>query len=95
MTRYRFVTPHRTGKWYPDLITAQQHACAIGAGFFDTRSGRFYAYPGTALETRQEKAESLLAACRRKAASQPAMARHWLAERRQKDAGLPGLAGGS
>ena len=61
MTRYRFVTAHRAGKWYPDLQTAQRHACAIGAGFFDHRSQRFYAYPGTRLETSAE-ADAALAA---------------------------------
>ncbi|MCJ2181725.1 hypothetical protein MTR62_03255 [Novosphingobium sp. 1949] len=50
MTRYRYVTPHRTGKWYPDLATAQRHAAAIGAGFRDTRTGAFIAYVGTLLE---------------------------------------------
>jgi hypothetical protein len=35
-----------------DLLTAQQQACAIGAGFFEDRSGEFYQYPGTRLETR-------------------------------------------
>lgn len=52
MTIYRFVTPHRTGKWYPDLVTAQRQAFAIGAGFFDERTGRFFAYRDTTLETR-------------------------------------------
>ena len=52
MPMFRFVTPHRCGKWYPDLLTAQQQACAIGAGFFEDRSGEFYQYPGTRLETR-------------------------------------------
>lgn len=51
MTRFRFVTPHRIGKWYADLHLAQRFANAIGAGFFDTRSGDFVAYPGTRLET--------------------------------------------
>jgi hypothetical protein len=50
-TMFRFVTAHRTGKWYPDLVTAQQQAGAIGAGFRDPRSGMFYQYPGTRLET--------------------------------------------
>lgn len=50
MTHYRFVTPHRTGKWYPDLITAQQQAFAIGAGFYDARTGTFYSYKETRLE---------------------------------------------
>lgn len=50
MTSYRFVTPHRAGKWYPDLETAQQHACEIGAGYLDTRTGRFVAYVHTELE---------------------------------------------
>lgn len=50
MTRYRFVTPHRTGKWYSDLETAKRFASAIGAGFMDTRTGRFIAYVGTKLE---------------------------------------------
>ncbi len=50
MTRYRFVTPHRTGKWYNDLKTAQRFACDIGAGFLDRLTGRFYAYRETRLE---------------------------------------------
>jgi hypothetical protein len=50
MRRFRFVTPHRTGKWYPDLSTAQRYACEIGAGFLDSRTGRFIAYVGTKLE---------------------------------------------
>lgn len=50
MSRYRFITPNRTGKWYPDLATARQFACEIGAGFLDTRSGRFVAYVGTQLQ---------------------------------------------
>lgn len=51
MTKFRFVTPHRIGKWYGDLGLAQRFANAIGAGFLDRRSGRFVAYPGTQLET--------------------------------------------
>ena len=51
MTKFRFVTPHRIGKWYADLHLAQAFASAIGAGFLDRRSGRFVAYPGTQLET--------------------------------------------
>ena len=50
MTKFRFVTPHRIGKWYTDLRLAQHFANAIGAGFLDRRSGRFVAYPGTRLE---------------------------------------------
>lgn len=50
MFRYRFITPHRTGKWYPDLATAQRFACAIGAGFLDPRSGKFVRYRETKLE---------------------------------------------
>lgn len=50
MNRYRFVTPHRAGKWYPDLETAQRHACEIGAGFFAERSREFCAYRDTRLE---------------------------------------------
>lgn len=50
MTRYRFVTPHRTGKWYPDLKTAMRQACTIGAGFLEERTGRFVAYAHTRLE---------------------------------------------
>jgi hypothetical protein len=49
MFRYRFVTPHRAGKWYEDLQTAQRFACDIGAGFL-TRAGRFYQYCDTRLE---------------------------------------------
>ncbi|EJL30237.1 hypothetical protein [Novosphingobium sp. AP12] len=50
MTRYRFITPHRTGKWYSDLMTAQRHAYEIGAGFLDEMTGRFVRYVGTKLE---------------------------------------------
>lgn len=50
MTRYRFITPNRTGKWYADLITAQRHAWTIGAGFRDERSGLFVPYRETRLE---------------------------------------------
>ncbi len=50
MTRFRFVTPTRRGKWYPDLTLAKRFAAALGAGFFEERSGRFYQYPGTRLE---------------------------------------------
>ena len=35
MTKYRFVTPTRTGKWYTDLEQAQRFAHRIGAGFFE------------------------------------------------------------
>lgn len=58
MTRYRYITPHRTGKWYPDLETAQRHACDIGAGFRDERTGRFVAYVDTYLE--EDEAEFAL-----------------------------------
>ena len=50
MTKYRFVTPHRNGKWYPDLIQAQRFAQTIGAGFLDRLSGRFVAYCHAKLE---------------------------------------------
>ena len=50
MTKFRFITPHRIGKWYGDLQLAQRFAHSIGAGFLDRRSGRFIAYPGTRLE---------------------------------------------
>ncbi|GGB99884.1 hypothetical protein GCM10011494_17940 [Novosphingobium endophyticum] len=50
MTCYRFVTPRRAGKWYPDLETAKRFASQIGAGFLDSRTGRFVAYVGTVLE---------------------------------------------
>lgn len=54
MTRFRFVTKHRRGKWYPDLKLAQRFAAAIGAGFLDTRTGQFVLYLGTRLETKTE-----------------------------------------
>jgi len=57
MTRYRFVTAHRSGKWYPDLETARRHAADIGAGYLDTRTGEFVAYVGTTLETSEEPFE--------------------------------------
>lgn len=50
MSKYRFITPHRAGKWYADLNLAKRFANAIGAGFHDSRSGEFVAYPGTKLE---------------------------------------------
>jgi hypothetical protein len=50
MTKFRFVTPHRIGKWYGDLKLAQRFAAAIGAGFLDPLTGRFVAYRGTRLE---------------------------------------------
>ena len=53
MTLYRFVTPHRAGKWYPDLATAQRNAAAIGAGFLNRRKGDFVAYLGTRLEVEE------------------------------------------
>jgi hypothetical protein len=58
MQRYRFITPHRTGKWYPDLETAMRFACAIGAGFMDSRTGRFVAYVGTKLEITSARFEA-------------------------------------
>jgi hypothetical protein len=57
MTRYRFVTPHRTGKWYSDLKTAQQFAYQIGAGFLCKLTGQFVAYRETRLE-RQRLSDS-------------------------------------
>lgn len=52
MHMYRFVTPNRRGKWYRDLREAQAQACNIGAGFLDSRSGKFVAYRETQLEKR-------------------------------------------
>ncbi len=51
MTKYRFVTPSRTGKWYTDLEQAQRFAERIGAGFFEQLSRRFVAYRDTQLES--------------------------------------------
>ena len=62
MTKFRFVTPHRIGKWYSDLGLAQRFASAIGSGFFDRRSGRFVAYRGTRLETEIVQPQSDLSA---------------------------------
>lgn len=50
MFRYRFVTPHRTGKWYSDLKEAQRYAYQIGAGFLCKLTGQFVAYRETRLE---------------------------------------------
>jgi len=47
---YRYVTAHRVGKWYPDLVTAQRFAFKIGAGFMAEKSGQFSSYIGTRLE---------------------------------------------
>jgi hypothetical protein len=52
MEFFRFVTPHRKGKWYADLAQAQQRANDIGAGFLDRVSGKFVAYRETRLERR-------------------------------------------
>lgn len=49
MTRYRFITPKRRGKWYRTLAEAQARANLIGAGFMDA-AGSFVAYRGTVLE---------------------------------------------
>lgn len=62
MKRFRFITPHRTGKWYPDLSTAQRHACEIGAGFLDALTGRFVAYVETKLEVLQDNTNETQAA---------------------------------
>lgn len=51
---FRFVTPHRAGKWYSDLATAHRQAMAIGAGFLDRKTGQFIAYCSTRLEERQD-----------------------------------------
>jgi hypothetical protein len=53
MQLFRFVTPHRSGKWYPDLTLAKKQAAAIGAGFLESRTGMFVAYRETRLETRR------------------------------------------
>ena len=50
MPKYRFITPERVGKWYSDISLAKQFANTIGAGFYDRRTGKFVAYPGTKLE---------------------------------------------
>jgi hypothetical protein len=50
MTKYRFVTPHRIGKWYPSIEQAQRFADRIGAGFFERLTRRFVAYKDTRLE---------------------------------------------
>ena len=49
---FRFCTPQRCGKWYPDLSLAQQQAAGIGAGFLEGRTGMFQPYRGTKLQTR-------------------------------------------
>ena len=51
MTKYRFVTPTRTGKWYSNLEEAQRFAERIGAGFFERLTRRFVAYKDTRLES--------------------------------------------
>ncbi len=52
MTKYRYISRGRRGKWYPTLSEAQLHANEIGAGFLDP-SGRFVPYRGTVLEFRE------------------------------------------
>ena len=49
MTRYRFITRSRRGKWYRSLNEAQLFAERIGAGFLD-HLGRFTPYRGTVLQ---------------------------------------------
>ena len=51
MKRFRFVTPHRVGKWYADLNLAQRFAETIGAGFLERRTGKFVLYPESRMET--------------------------------------------
>ena len=51
MKRFRFVTPHRVGKWYADLNLAQRLAETIGAGFLERRTGKFVLYPESRMET--------------------------------------------
>lgn len=51
MTKYRFVTPNRAGKWYSSLDQAQRFAEKIGAGFFERMTRRFVAYKDTRLES--------------------------------------------
>ena len=51
MKRFRFVTPHRAGKWYADLNLAQRLAETIGAGFLERRTGKFVLYPESRMET--------------------------------------------
>jgi hypothetical protein len=58
ISKYRFVTPHRIGKWYQDLSLARRFASVIGAGFYDNRSGEFVAYPGTRLEVAARSEQS-------------------------------------
>ena len=57
MTRFRFVTPHRRGKWYPDLKLAQRFAEAIGAGFLERRTGQFVLYPEARMEVQRDGAD--------------------------------------
>lgn len=52
MTQYRYVTPTRSGKWYPSIEAAQKAANKIGAGFWDEVSGAFYCYPQAHLEAK-------------------------------------------
>jgi hypothetical protein len=60
--QYRFVTPHRAGKWYPSIEAAQRNAAKIGAGFFDDHDGVFYRYPNSLLETRSPAEAPLMGA---------------------------------
>ena len=56
-TRFRFVTPHRVGKWYSDLNLAQRLAETIGAGFLERRTGQFVLYPEARMEIAGDEAE--------------------------------------
>ena len=57
MKRFRFVTPHRAGKWYADLNLAQRLAETIGAGFLERRTGQFVLYPEARLETASDESD--------------------------------------
>jgi len=50
--QYRFITPNRIGKWYPELKLAMKQAAAIGAGYYDKASGQFFKYRDTQLQVR-------------------------------------------
>lgn len=67
MFQYRYVTPARSGKWYPTMEAAQKAADRLGAGFHDALAGKFYPYAFAVLERRLAPARAGMAAAIRAA----------------------------
>lgn len=50
MSRYRYVTPTRKGRWLATKEAAQDAAVKVGAGHRDVATGKFYASLWTKIE---------------------------------------------